>query len=382
MLIAFDEPRLFDSTSWMPAHSSTARTGPPAMTPVPALAGLSSTTPAASSPCTGCGMVAAIRGTLKKFFLASSTPLAMAAGTSLALPYPTPTVPSPSPTTTRAVKLNRRPPLTTLATRLMVTTRSTKAVFSPPSRSRRLSRSRRSRRAPLSPPPPPLVPAPVPPPRRWGPAIRRSFSLARSCSQAQAALTGAVGHRGHPAVVAVAAAVEDDRVDAGRAGPLRDALADLAGLRRLVAVEDAQVRLHRGGVGQGMALRVVDDLGHDVPGGTGDDEARALRRAGQALAHPQVPPLARGVRALARTAAAALDADRHFFLPAFPTLRRICSPAYRTPLPLYGSGLRSLRRLAAPSPTSCLSMPLTLNRVGASTRNVTPSGGSIVMGWL
>ena len=86
MLIAFDEPRLLDSTSWMPAHSSTARTGPPAMTPVPALAGLSSTTPAASSPCTGCGIVAPIRGTLKKCFLASSTPLAIAAGTSLALP--------------------------------------------------------------------------------------------------------------------------------------------------------------------------------------------------------------------------------------------------------------------------------------------------------
>jgi hypothetical protein len=56
------------------------------MTPVPAEAGLSSTTPAASSPVTGCGIVAAIRGTLKKCFLASSTPLAIAAGTSLALP--------------------------------------------------------------------------------------------------------------------------------------------------------------------------------------------------------------------------------------------------------------------------------------------------------
>src|SRR3954471_11865275 len=350
------------------------------MTPVPGDAGLSRTTPAASSPVTGCGMVEAIRGTLKKCFLASSTPLAMAAGTSLALPYPTPTVPSPSPTTTSAVKLNRRPPLTTLATRLMVTTRSTKAVFSPPpSRSRRLSRSRRSRRPPPS---PPLVPAPVPPPRRWGPAIRRSFSLARSCSQAEAALAGAVGDRRDPAVVAVAAAVEDNRVDAGRAGPLGDALADLAGLGGLVAVEGAQVGLHRRGVGQRVTLSVVDDLGHDVPRGAGDDEAWTLRRAGDVLAHPQVAAPTCGVRALARATAAALDADRHFFLPAFPTLRRICSPAYRTPLPLYGSGLRSLRRLAATSPTCCLSMPLTLNRVGASTANVTPDGGSIVMGWL
>jgi hypothetical protein len=44
------------------------------------------TTPAAASPTIGCGMVPWMRGTLKKFFLASSTPLAMAAGTSLALP--------------------------------------------------------------------------------------------------------------------------------------------------------------------------------------------------------------------------------------------------------------------------------------------------------
>ena len=44
------------------------------------------TTPAAFSPCTGCGMVPWIRGTVKNCFLASSTPLAIAAGTSLALP--------------------------------------------------------------------------------------------------------------------------------------------------------------------------------------------------------------------------------------------------------------------------------------------------------
>ena len=85
-LIGLDEPCDFDSTSLMPAHSSTARTGPPAMTPVPGLAGLSSTTPAAASPSTACGIVLAIRGTRKKCFLASSTPLAIAAGTSLALP--------------------------------------------------------------------------------------------------------------------------------------------------------------------------------------------------------------------------------------------------------------------------------------------------------
>src|SRR3954452_20603268 len=168
MLIGLSEPRDLESTSWMPAHSSTVRTGPPAMTPVPGLAGFRNTPPAAFSPCTGCGIVAWIRGTLKKFFLASSTPLAIAAGTSLALPYPTPTVPSPSPTTTRAVKLNRRPPLTTFATRLMVTTRSRCGLFSgaPPSRPPRPP-SRRSRRCPSRSLPPVRVP-------RWGPGLIRT----------------------------------------------------------------------------------------------------------------------------------------------------------------------------------------------------------------
>src|SRR6478752_8841545 len=86
MLIWLEEPSDLLSTSWMPAHSSTARTGPPAITPVPGAAGRSMTTPAAFSPCTGCGIVPCERGTRKKFFLASSTPLAIAAGTSLALP--------------------------------------------------------------------------------------------------------------------------------------------------------------------------------------------------------------------------------------------------------------------------------------------------------
>src|SRR5882757_7486101 len=123
-LMELDEPSDLLRMSWIPAHSSTARAEPPAITPVPGAAGRSMTTPAAFSPWTGCGMVPWILGTLKNDFLASSTPLAIAAGTSLAFPYPTPTVPSPSPTTTRAVKLKRRPPFTTLATRLMATTRS------------------------------------------------------------------------------------------------------------------------------------------------------------------------------------------------------------------------------------------------------------------
>src|SRR5690606_20638373 len=79
--------------------------------------------------------------------------------------------------------------------------------------------------------------------------------------------------------------------------------------------------------------------------------------------------------------ALALDGHSHGYLPAFPTLRRTCSPAYRTPLPLYGSGLRILRMLAATSPTCCLSMPETENLVGDSTVKVMPSGAVTVTGW-
>jgi hypothetical protein len=39
------------------------------------------------------------------------------------------------------------------------------------------------------------------------------------------------------------------------------------------------------------------------------------------------------VRLLLRTCAVVLVLDMSY-LPAFPALRRICSPAYRTPLPL------------------------------------------------
>src|SRR4051812_49766506 len=69
-------------------------------------------------------MVAPCIGTSNSDLRARSTPFWIATGASLALPYPTPTIPFSSPTTTSAVNEKRRPPLTTLATRLMSTTRS------------------------------------------------------------------------------------------------------------------------------------------------------------------------------------------------------------------------------------------------------------------
>ena len=64
-------------------------------------------------------MVVPAIGTWIMFLRAMVEPLRIASATSRALPMPMPTLPLPSPTTTMALKWKRRPPLTTLATRLM-----------------------------------------------------------------------------------------------------------------------------------------------------------------------------------------------------------------------------------------------------------------------
>src|SRR5436305_7531694 len=101
-----------------------------------------------------------------------------------------------SPTTTSAVNENLRPPLTTLATRLISTTRSWS--------SRPADETVRSRVGMG----PPRVPGLKPEP----------------------ALSRALRERLHPAVVLVAAAVENDLLDPGGAGALREELAGAAGL--------------------------------------------------------------------------------------------------------------------------------------------------------
>src|SRR5207245_7439240 len=110
--------------SCTPAASRIGRTAPPAMTPVPGTAGFRKTRPAPKWPVISQGIVVSFNGTKIRSFLACSTAFRIASGTSWALPRPTPTWPRPSPTTTSAVNENRRPTLTTLATRLMDTTRS------------------------------------------------------------------------------------------------------------------------------------------------------------------------------------------------------------------------------------------------------------------
>src|SRR3954467_15762099 len=102
-------------------------------------------------------------------------------------------MPFSSPTTTRAVNENRRPPLTTLATRLISTTRSW--------RSRPELETERS-----------------------GAGIE-SLRL-----EDQAALPGAFGEGLHAAVVLVSAAVEHHGLDPGGLGPLGEQLAGALGL--------------------------------------------------------------------------------------------------------------------------------------------------------
>src|SRR5215510_7865237 len=186
----------------MPALSTTARTAPPAIRPVPSGAGLSSTLPEPNRPTTWCGIVVPLSGTLIRFFFAASMPFLIADGTSLALPTPKPTMPCPSPTTTRALKLRFLPPLTTLVTRLIDTTVSLNSI--------------------------------------WPASIfsRKRFMVATS--ELQTGFARRVGDRLDAAVIEEPVAIEHDALDALLEQPLRDGLAnrlgagDVAALGRLV----------------------------------------------------------------------------------------------------------------------------------------------------
>src|SRR4029077_6281412 len=124
----------------------------------------------------------------------------MASGTSRALPCPKPTRPRWSPTTTSAAKPKRRPPFTTLATRLMCTSLSTNS----------LSRSSRSRDS-------------------------RATDLVLSL-EFQAARAGRLGERFHAPMIKITAAVEDDLLDAFFARARRNQLADFGSCSDVVGL--------------------------------------------------------------------------------------------------------------------------------------------------
>src|SRR5262249_31288689 len=68
---------------------------------------------------------------------------------------------------------------------------------------------------------------------------------------------------------------------------------------------------------------VVDELGEDVPRGAGDDQPRPHRAARDLLAHPQVPPRARGSPAGGAAPAAHVRSRpgaRHVLLTSLPGL--------------------------------------------------------------
>src|SRR5579871_5170833 len=183
--------------------------------------------------------------------LACSVALRIASGTSRALPAPWPTRPLPSPTTTSAAKPKRRPPFTTLATRLMLTSFSTTSPSSPRPRSRSPPRSRRS----------PLL------------SLR---AMLWPLLEGQPALAGGIGQGLHPAMKQIGSAVEDHFLDASRDRPFGDQLAHcLGGLDVGACLQRALQRLvDRRGGGQRLAFAVVDDLSIDVQARAEDGEPR------------------------------------------------------------------------------------------------------------
>src|SRR5690606_4329255 len=141
-------------------------------------------------------------GTRRMPRLADSVALRIASGTSRALPWPKPTRPRWSPTTTRAAKPKRRPPLTTLATRLMPTSRST------------ISESSRSRGFRSS-------------------LCGRAILRCPYTSERQAGFTRRVGERLDATVIDVAAAVEHHLGDTRLLCALGDQLAHFRGRGRV-----------------------------------------------------------------------------------------------------------------------------------------------------
>ncbi len=117
------ERRHFVRISLMPATSITARTGPPAITPVPSGSRFHQHTACAECADNFVRNGGSLQGNLDQVFLGVLNTLADRVRNLGGLcPMPKPTMPLPSPTTTRAANLKIRPPFTVLDTRLMATT--------------------------------------------------------------------------------------------------------------------------------------------------------------------------------------------------------------------------------------------------------------------
>src|SRR3954465_8523707 len=139
---------------------------------------------------------------------------------------------------TSAAKPNRRPPFTTLATRLVLTSFSANSLSS---RSRGGPSPSRLRRSPCV----------------------RAIALP---SEIQPALAGGVGQGLHPAMIHIGAAIEHDALDPGRLRALGNQLADRAGCRLVGPGLQlfAQSRIERRGRRERMPGGIVDNLGVDM----------------------------------------------------------------------------------------------------------------------
>src|SRR5437870_10095381 len=184
--------------------------------------------------------------------------------------------------------------------------------------------------------------------------------------KSQSASAGRVGKRLHPPMVPVASAVDHPPLDPAGLGLLREERAD---------------RLRRGNVAAGRVLGperlaaavggeerpprvVVDELRIDMVEAPEHGEAGPRRGPAQVAPDPPVPQVARRPPLL-----------RDHFAPApafLPTLRRTTSSEHLLPLPLYGSGLRSMRIFAAVSPSRALSAPRSVISVCLSISAVMP----------
>ena len=90
LFILFLEPIILETTFLIPANSKIARTGPPAITPVPGGAGLSNTMAALNFSTIWWGMVSLLILRESFFFLAAVKVLLWALGPSFPLPMPSP----------------------------------------------------------------------------------------------------------------------------------------------------------------------------------------------------------------------------------------------------------------------------------------------------
>src|SRR5262245_3100215 len=194
-----------------------------------------------------------------------------------------------------------------------------------------------------------------------------------SQSKLQPRLPGGIGERADAPVIDVSISVEHDLLDPLLFALLGDGGADLD---RLVLLLLAAQGCLQGFVasrceGQRLVTDVVDYLRVDV-----------LRTS----KHGQPRPLGRALH---------LGPNRHFPLesreflprchgyvpaPVLPTLRRMRSSTYLMPLPLYGSGGRRPRTLAATWPRSSRSTPDSATRFFSTLASI-PCGSGKSITW-